>query len=187
MAGDLFWYPVEGDPTVRLAPDVLVAEARPKGPRSSYLQWLEGGPPSVVFEVWSPGNSFAEQVRKLNFYDRHGVDEFIGIRPETGDASVFIRRDGALEPIAAEGWVSRLGIRFEKRADGLCALGSDGKVFWSEAEIAEAAARADAEAARADAEAERADAEANRADAEANRAARLAQRLRAMGIDPDAA
>src|SRR5579871_3185698 len=30
VAGDLFWYPVEGNPTVRMAPGVLVAFGRPK-------------------------------------------------------------------------------------------------------------------------------------------------------------
>ena len=43
IAGDLFWYPVEGHPEIRLAPDVLVAFGRPKGERGSYMQWIEGG------------------------------------------------------------------------------------------------------------------------------------------------
>src|SRR5260370_3969499 len=41
VAGDLFWYPVEGDNTIRTAPDVLAAFGRPKGHRSSYRQWEE--------------------------------------------------------------------------------------------------------------------------------------------------
>lgn len=39
VAGDLFWYPVEGRPEVRMAPDVMVVFGRPKGHRLSYLQW----------------------------------------------------------------------------------------------------------------------------------------------------
>jgi Uma2 family endonuclease len=75
VGGDLLWYPVEGEPTTRIAPDVLVALGRPKGHRGSYLQWREGGvPPQVVFEVLSPGNRFGELRRKSNFYERHGVD-----------------------------------------------------------------------------------------------------------------
>ncbi|MCU0875242.1 MAG: hypothetical protein MUE50_23160, partial [Pirellulaceae bacterium] len=35
VAGDLLWYPVEGDNTVRAAPDVLVVFGRPKGYRGS--------------------------------------------------------------------------------------------------------------------------------------------------------
>ncbi|MFM5899607.1 MAG: Uma2 family endonuclease, partial [Dolichospermum sp.] len=41
VAGDLLWYPVEGRPDIRVAPDVLVAFGRPKGDRGSYRQWQE--------------------------------------------------------------------------------------------------------------------------------------------------
>ena len=41
IAGDLFWYPVEGEPETSTAPDVLVALGRPKGDRRSYQQWKE--------------------------------------------------------------------------------------------------------------------------------------------------
>ncbi len=33
VAGDLLWYPVEGDNKTRLAPDVMVVFGRPKGDR----------------------------------------------------------------------------------------------------------------------------------------------------------
>src|SRR3954466_2232357 len=57
VAGDLLWYPVEGDNTICTAPDVIVAFGRPKGDRGSYLQWKEDNiPPQVVFEVLSPNN-----------------------------------------------------------------------------------------------------------------------------------
>jgi hypothetical protein len=35
VAGDLFWYPVEGDPATRTASDALVVFGRPKGHRGS--------------------------------------------------------------------------------------------------------------------------------------------------------
>lgn len=40
VAGDLLWYPVEGQPKVRQAPDIFVAFGRPKGYRGSYMQWI---------------------------------------------------------------------------------------------------------------------------------------------------
>ncbi len=43
VAGDLFWYPVKGDPKTVTAPDALVAFGRPTGYRGSYKQWEEGG------------------------------------------------------------------------------------------------------------------------------------------------
>jgi hypothetical protein len=42
VAGDLFWYPVEGRPDIRMAPDVMIVFGRPKGDRPSYKQWEEG-------------------------------------------------------------------------------------------------------------------------------------------------
>ena len=45
VAGDLLWYPVEGNNKRRMAPDVLVAFGRPPGHRGSYKQWLEGNIP----------------------------------------------------------------------------------------------------------------------------------------------
>ena len=51
VAGDLFWYPLEGNNLIRQAPDVLVAFGRPKGHRGSYRQWEEDNiAPQVVFE-----------------------------------------------------------------------------------------------------------------------------------------
>lgn len=41
VAGDLLWYPVQGNNKIRIGPDVLVAFGRPKGHRGSYQQWKE--------------------------------------------------------------------------------------------------------------------------------------------------
>ncbi len=76
VAGDLLWYPVQGNNKLRAAPDTLVAFGRPKGYRGAYLQWLEDDiPPQVVFEVHSPGNRAVEMTRKFNFYNLYGVNE----------------------------------------------------------------------------------------------------------------
>ena len=45
VAGDNLWYPVEGHPEIRVAPDVYVVFGRPKGDRGSYKQWEEDGIP----------------------------------------------------------------------------------------------------------------------------------------------
>ena len=39
VAGDLLWYPVEGNNKLRQAPDAMVVFGRPKGDRGSYRQW----------------------------------------------------------------------------------------------------------------------------------------------------
>jgi Uma2 family endonuclease len=55
VAGDLLWYPVEGDNKLRQAPDVMVVFGRPKGDRGSYKPWEEDNiPPQVVFEILLP-------------------------------------------------------------------------------------------------------------------------------------
>ncbi len=57
VAGDLLWYPIEGDNKTRRAPDVMVVFGRPKGYRGSYQQWLEDNiAPQVVFEILSSNN-----------------------------------------------------------------------------------------------------------------------------------
>src|SRR5262245_470214 len=71
VAGDMFWYPVEGQPKICQAPDVLIALGRPKGYRGSYKQWEEGGiAPQVVFEVLSPGNRADKMIEKFKFYEK---------------------------------------------------------------------------------------------------------------------
>jgi Uma2 family endonuclease len=66
VAGALLWYAVEGKPTIRINPDVLVAFGRPKGYRGSYRQWKEGNlAPHVIFEVLSPSNRPDEMYRKF--------------------------------------------------------------------------------------------------------------------------
>jgi Uma2 family endonuclease len=183
VGGDLLWYPVEGEPTTRVAPDVLVALGRPKGHRGSYLQWREGDvAPQVVFEVLSPGNRFGELYKKVEFYRRHGVDELYIYDPQRESLEGFVRREGHLVEVdeMSDFTSPRLGIRFVL-GDTLTVFDAAGERFLTFGELK---ARADAETARADAETARADAERARADAESARAEALAARLRALGLDP---
>jgi Uma2 family endonuclease len=116
IAGDLFWYPVEGDPTTRVAPDTMVVLGRPKGDRRSYRQWEEGDvAPQVVFEILSPGNRDAELARKQQFYERYGVKEYFTYDPDDGALEGWIRAGERLEPVPQmDGFVSPLlGIKFE--------------------------------------------------------------------------
>ena len=92
VAGDLLWYPVEGQPKIRQAPDAMVVFGRPKGDRGSYQQWLEDDiAPQVVFEILSPGNRLGEMLRKRNFYDRHGVEEYYIYNPDMLELTGLIR------------------------------------------------------------------------------------------------
>ncbi|MFO1452638.1 MAG: Uma2 family endonuclease [Opitutaceae bacterium] len=179
VAGDLLWYPVEGQPHIRAAPDAMVVFGRPPGYRGSYIQHEEDHiAPQVVFEVLSPGNTPAEMRKKLGFYDRYGVKEYYEYDPDRGTLKGWVRRDGRLEPLGLmEGWVSPLlGIRFGLEGTDLALYHPDGQRFETFVEQAQ----------RAKAERQRAEAERQRAEAERQRAERLAERLRQLGVDPDA-
>lgn len=94
VAGDLLWYPVEGEPRIRVAPDVMVAFGRPKGHRGSYKQWEEANiAPQVVFEILSPGNNALEMIRKERFYNRYGIQEYYVYDPDTNRLLISQRQE----------------------------------------------------------------------------------------------
>jgi Uma2 family endonuclease len=134
VAGNLLWYPVEGQPEIRSAPDVLVVFGRPKGDRGSYKQWEEGGvPPTVVFEVLSPSNTVSEMDEKLIFYEEHGVEEYYIFDPDTNRLMVYartgdvLRRERQVKSFASP----RLGIRFDLSGPEMTVLRPDGRPFLS--------------------------------------------------------
>jgi Uma2 family endonuclease len=139
VAGDLFWYPVEGKPKIVNAPDVMVALGRPKGDRGSYQQWNEENiAPQVVFEILSPGNSQGEMERKLLFYDRYGVSEYYIYNPNNNQLTGWLRGEDGLDVIASlDQWVSlQLGIRFDLSGE-LQIYRPDGTRFLSYTEISQ--------------------------------------------------
>jgi Uma2 family endonuclease len=171
VVADNLWYPVEGEPEVRQAPDVYVVFGRPKGHRGSYIQHLEGGVPlTVVFEVLSPGNKKAEMDEKLRFYDEYGVEEYYVYDPDKERLTAYLRGRAALRKVrvGSEFVSPRLKVRFDLGTGALRIYYPDGRPFltnlerWAESEAA-----------------------AKRADEEKKRAERLAEKLRALGIDPE--
>ena len=93
VAGDHLWYPVEGHPEIRIAPDVYVAFGRPKGHRGSYKQWMEGGvAPQVVFEVLSPKNTVPEMLNKLAFYENTALRSITSTIRTAGRCSAISAR-----------------------------------------------------------------------------------------------
>ncbi len=180
VAGNLLWYPVEGEPTIRTAPDTMIAFGRPKGRRGSYKQWEEGNiAPQVVFEVLSPGNRPGEMAAKLAFYEKYGVEEYYVYDPDDGTLEGWRRVGDRLEEIPTmAGFVSpRLQIRFEpgEGADALMIFGPDGEPFLTHGEDID----------RRKAAEQRAEAERQRAQNADERAGRYAAKLRELGIEPD--
>jgi len=185
VAGDLFWYPVEGDNKTRVAPDTMVVFGRPKGDRGSYLQWEEDNiAPQVVFEVLSPGNRPGELVDKFRFYEHYGVDEYYVFDPQKNELDGWIRENGGFKAIDdTDGWTSpRLGIRFDLSSGDLQVFQPDGTRFATYLELLE---QEETARQRAERERQRAEHEWQRAEQERQRAERLAERLRQLGVDPD--
>jgi Uma2 family endonuclease len=209
VAGDLLWYPVQGQPRIRTAPDAMVAFGRSKGYRGSYKQWEEDGiAPQVVFEILSPGNRPAELVEKLRFYEKYGVEEYYQYDPDHGPLRAWKRGESGLEEIPQiYSYKSpRLGITFlpGEGPDNLKLIAPDGRRLETYEELYKsreaqeqrakvaakrartAARRANAEkkrteAAKKNAEAafERAEAEKKRAEAEKRRAEAADKRIEA--------
>lgn len=178
IAGDLLWYAVEGDNTIRKAPDVMVVFGRPKGDRGSYKQWEEGNiAPQVVFEILSPGNTFKEMRQKFRFYEQYGVEEYYLYDPDDVDLTGWRFVEDHLQPIEpVQGWVSpRLGVRFEIEADKLEIYRPDGQKFSTFVELAQ----------RAEQERLRAEQAESQLEIERRRSQVLAEQLRSLGIDPE--
>jgi hypothetical protein len=109
-------------------------------------------------------------MRKFQFYDLHGVEEYYIYDPERNDLTGSRRVDGRLTEIPTmAGWKSpRLGIRFELTDEKLQIYYPDGHPFLSFLELDQL----------------REDAERRAADA-LQRAERLAAQLRALGVEPE--
>ena len=133
VAGDLLWYPVEGNHKYRVAPDAMVVFGRPKGDRGSYKQWEEANiPPQVVFEILSPGNTEGEMERKLQIYARCEVEEYYVYDPDRYILKGYQRGDDLfLDRIEVmDGWISpRLGITFRLSGEELTLIHPDGRIF----------------------------------------------------------
>jgi len=151
VAGDLFWYPVEGESKTVIAPDVMLAFGRPKGHRRTYEQWHEEGvAPQVVFEVLSPSNTYLEMIDKQIFYEEHGVEEYYVFDPYDNSLVAHLRRTDMLRPTHVKGeFVSpRMRVRFDLSGDRMVVYYPDGRRFLTfeqfEEVRAEAERRADA-------------------------------------------
>ncbi len=115
--------------------------------------------------------------RKLDFYDRYGVEEYYLYKPDAVDLAGWLRREGRLEAIAEmNGWVSpRLGVRFEVAESALQIYRPDNRPFLTYLELAQLQEQAEQRARELQAELEQ----------QRQRSQALEARLREMGIDPE--
>ncbi|MGK7899040.1 MAG: Uma2 family endonuclease [Xenococcus sp. (in: cyanobacteria)] len=191
IAGDLLWYPVEGNPKLRQAPDAMVVFGRPKGYRGSYKQWEENNiAPQVVFEILSPGNRFTQMLNKFKFYEQYGVEEYYLYDPYQNDLQGWLRsqEQSELEVIESlNGWVSpRLQIRFEISEENLLIFRPDGEKFHSFVELGQLkeqeSQRAEQALQELEQEKQRAEQESQRAEQALKELEQEKQRVKALEV-----
>ena len=200
-------------PDMFLSLDVVLPTNLMKKTNRSYFIWEYGKPPDLVVEIVSNTEGGEERADgKLRTYAQMGVGRYVVYDPElqTGEEPlrVYALSHGQFRR-TDERWFEELGLgvvlwqgvyegceetwlRWCDRAGVVIPTGAERAAAEqaraeAERERAEAErARAEAEQERAEAERARAEAERERAESERARAERLAAKLRAAGIDPDA-
>ncbi len=175
---DMNWYPPDGGNAI--APDVMVLPpAVVVPPAKSYRQPPDGPTPAAVVEIPSETDSFASFRRKVQRLQALGPVVYI-IVADPGTAAVLRLAPGEAEPSSWNGLpMPELGgitVTVDPGAAGVTFHTTDGLSFSSSEQLQDLFA---AGAARA------AELEARTAELEA-RTAELEEKLRAMGLDPDA-
>ena len=157
---------------------------RPKGDRGSYKQWEEDGiTPQVVFEILSPGNRGGELAKKFQFYQRYGVQEYYVYDPDDIELIGWQRADYYLEPIESiNNWTSPLlKIRFLLDEDTLKLYQPNGNPFLTSVELQEKLNESEQKLNESEQRLNESEQKLNKSEAQN---ARLAARLRELGIDP---
>ncbi len=177
-------------PDVFLSLDVEVPQAWREKKNRTYFVWEFGKPPDVVIEIVSnkEGNELGS---KLHDYARMGVAYYIVFDPlqQLGNEPLrsFEQRAGRYQEMSTF-WLEAISIGLTLW-DGTFEGKDDRWLRWCNAEgvaIPTGAENAEQERQRAEQERQRAEQERQRAEQAEAKAAQLAERLRAMGIDPDA-
>ena len=193
-------------PDMFLSLDVVLPADLMKKTNRSYFIWEYGKPPELVVEIVSNAEGGEEQWDgKLGTYGRIGVGWYVvydpGLRTGAEALRVYVLSQGQLRR-TEERWFEEVGLgvvlwrgvyegseetwlRWCDRAGVVIPTGAE-RAAAEQVRAESERARAEAEQERAEAERARAEAERERAESERARAERLAAKLRAAGIDPDA-
>ncbi|NJK61785.1 MAG: Uma2 family endonuclease [Synechococcaceae cyanobacterium SM2_3_1] len=173
VLADQFLYYVEGRPSARVAPDVMVIFNVAPGGRGNYKIWEEGEFPSVIFEMTSESTRERDWSFKKNLYEQLGVQEYWLFDPKAEwipeqlqgyrlDAEGIYRR---IQDQCSQ--VLQLRLVVESELIGFYRQDTNEKLL-TPAELSVAI-----------------DQVTQRAEAAEHRADQLAERLRSLGIDPE--
>lgn len=177
-----------------LGPDVFVVLDVPRGERKSWVVWEQGKGPDLIIELLSASTAELDKTRKKQLYQNQlKVTEYFWYDPfNPEDRAGFVLQRGVYEslPIDEQGrFISPLldlalvlwqGDYKEINAVWLRWATPTGELLPTPGE------RAQQEQERAEQEQQRAEQERQAKELAQQRAEQLAERLRSLGIDPDA-
>jgi Uma2 family endonuclease len=188
-------------------PDFFLVRGVERRPRRSWTVWLEQGRyPDLIIELLSDETARSDRTAKKTLYQQvFRTPEYFWFSPETRELAGFHLVDAHYWPIAADlaGRLpsATLGLALGVHEGLLRFFAADGSlvptltesVALEQTRARQAQARADEEWTRAEQERlhaeqehRRAEQERAQAERERSRADGLAERLRALGVDPDA-
>jgi Uma2 family endonuclease len=187
VLGNQFLYYAQGFPKLRVAPDVMVIFDVNPGGRDNYKIWEEGQVPSVIFEMTSKGTQNQDQFFKKTLYEQLGVQEYWLFDPKgewiKQQLQGYRLRREQYEPIT-DGRSEPLQLRLEVDRQLIAFYQEDtGKKLLIPGELAQALQEETLARQRSE---ERAEEEHQRAEQAALQVEQLKQRLRSLGVDPDA-
>ena len=174
VGSNLMCYYVAGDPTKSVSPDVFVVKGAAKGERRIYKFWEEPVP-NVVLEISSRKTRKDDFGKKKDLYAQLGVKEYFVFDPEyklQPPLRAFrLHGEQLVEEIVNHQrvWSDELGLELVNTGTTL-RLWNPGSQEFLRTPAEEATARQTEMLARQEAE---------------QRAARLAAKLRELGLDPD--
>ncbi|MBF2006683.1 MAG: Uma2 family endonuclease [Chlorogloeopsis fritschii C42_A2020_084] len=196
-----FLYYSQGFPKLRVAPDVMVIFDVSPGGRDNYKIWEEGQVPSVMFEMTSPGTKEQDEVFKKTLYEQLGVKEYWLFDPKGEWLQEQLRgyrlhrgtyepiEDNRSEPLQLRLQVEGQLIGFYREDTGEKLLLPEELTRALQQEVLarqQAEERAEQERQRAEQERQRAEQERQRAEQAEAQVQQLKERLRSLGVDPDA-
>ncbi|VXD21587.1 conserved hypothetical protein [Planktothrix serta PCC 8927] len=187
-------------------PDFFVAKNTAKRPRRSWVVWQEDGKyPDIIIELLSDSTAKVDrQEKKILYQNRFRTPEYFWFSPEDLELAGFRLSGEDYQPILINElgllWSDVLGLNLGIYNNQLRYFSPEGELIPTPEEAAlqaqtfaeterqraeQECQRAEQERQRAETEHQRAETEHQRAETERQRAERLAEQLRALGINPD--
>jgi Uma2 family endonuclease len=173
VLADQFLYYAQGYPRLRVAPDVMVILNVAAGGRDNYKIWEEGEVPAVVFEITSKGTKDDDENFKRILYEQLEVQEYWQFDPRgewiEGKLRGY-RHDGERYTPILDSRSMVLKLKLQVEGELVAFYREDnGQKLLTPDELADSNAALSQSKALAEAETDR-----------------LREKLRALGLDPDA-